>query len=255
MSDPYLLLTFMPLYRDAAGGLYADRLWQRDLVRHFDYIPHGRLACPLRRMEDAEGVDLARVDVPATTHLEIAELPWTPSVASAILALPRTVRALHQGIRDAGLVHSGIVGWPYPLGWIANLMAMAQHKPLVLIVESTPWRIAGTGEERPVHVLRALTTEALGRFFVNRADLTFFTHEGYRRELSTRPRGSSSCVSVRTCSTGRPFSCVVAEVVALFVRLRSRWIWCWRRVVVDGFWPSASRRSSRSSSMSPVVAL
>lgn len=189
MSDPYLLLTFMPLYRDGAGRLFADRLWQRDLVRHFDYIPHVRLACPLRRIEDAKGVDLAPVDVPEGTQLELAELPWTPSLRSALFALPRTVRALHSSIRDAGLVHSGIVGWPYPLGWIANVMAMAQHKPLVLVVESTPWRIAGTGVERPVHVLRALTTEALGRFFVNRADLIFFTHEGYRRELSTRPRG------------------------------------------------------------------
>ncbi|UJR85125.1 glycosyltransferase [Sandaracinus amylolyticus] len=189
MSDPYLLLTFIPLYRDAAGRLYADRLWQRDLVRHFDYIPHVRLACPVRGIEDAAGIDLARIDVPEGTHLEIAELPWTPSVRTALLALPRTVRALHRGIRDAGLVHSGIVGWPYPIGWIANFMAIAQQKPLVLVVESTPWRIAGTGAERPVHVLRALTTEALGRFFVNRADLTFFTHEGYRRELSTKPRG------------------------------------------------------------------
>ncbi|AKF11390.1 glycosyltransferase [Sandaracinus amylolyticus] len=189
MSDPYLLLTFIPLYRDAAGRLYTDRLWQRDLVRHFDYIPHVRLACPVRRIEDAVGVDLAHVEVPEGTRFEIVELPWTPSVRSALMALPHTMRVLHRGIRDAGLVHSGIVGWPYPLGWIANAMAMAQQKPLVLVVESTPWRIAGTGAERPVHVLRALTTEALGRFFVNRADLTFFTHEGYRRELSTNPRG------------------------------------------------------------------
>lgn len=196
MRPPYLLLTFIPLYRRADGALLSDRLWHRDLVRHFEYIPHLRLACPVRDAAEApDPGDLVAIEVPPGRRLEIAELPWTPSVGRAIALLPRTVRALARGIRDAGVVHSGIVGWPIPLGWIANPIAMAARKPLVIVVESTPWR-AERGRS-PWRSLRAGITEALGRYFVSRAEVCFFTHEGYRDELGAKRRGRA-CVTPAT---------------------------------------------------------
>jgi glycosyltransferase involved in cell wall biosynthesis len=82
-------------------------------------------------------------------------------------------------------VHSGVVGWPYPIGWVASSIALLRRKTLVIVVESAPWRLIGRERVGWKRQLRAVVTETLARWFVNRAAITFFTQPGYRQTLLT----------------------------------------------------------------------
>jgi len=58
-----------------------------------------------------------------------------------------------------------------------------------VVVESAPWRLDGRRRGWKAR-LRARVSEALARFFVNRADLVLVTQPEYRRSLFTRGRGT-----------------------------------------------------------------
>jgi glycosyltransferase involved in cell wall biosynthesis len=186
IEQEYLLVTSIPAYLGSDGSVWLDRLWQRDFVAHLNYVRRLTLAAPaLPRRPD---LDLVRVDPPAGATLRIVPLPKQESMLGALLRLPITTKQLWRAIGDAGIVHSGIAGWPFPLGWVANSIALLRGKQLFLVVESAPWRLTGLGDEGLRHRVRAFVTERLARFFVNRASLTLFTHEAYKQSLLTRPR-------------------------------------------------------------------
>jgi glycosyltransferase involved in cell wall biosynthesis len=94
-----------------------------------------------------------------------------------------------RAVSRADLVHSGVAGWPYPIGWIANSLALLRGRKLIIMVESAPWRVKGTPEETWKYRLRAAATEALGRWFVNHAHLAVFTQQSYLDTLMTHGRG------------------------------------------------------------------
>lgn len=182
----YLLVSHIPCFVDEGGGLWLDRLWGHDLQRHVPYLPRLILAAPRHALAEARGVDLMRIDVPPGCSFRFLPLPKLNSLAAALAGLPRTARILWRAVAEADVVHSGIVGWPLPLGWLANGIALVQRKALVLVVESAPWRLVAGRPAGWRQRLRAGVSEALGRWFVNRASLAFFTHPGYRQTLLTR---------------------------------------------------------------------
>src|SRR5204863_5643793 len=102
--------------------------------------------------------------------------------------LPETLRQLWRAVSAADVVQSGVVGWPYALGWLANPMALLCKKKLLIVIESAPWRSTGLGHVSWKRKLRAATAERLARFFVNRASLNVFSHESYRQSLLTPGR-------------------------------------------------------------------
>jgi glycosyltransferase involved in cell wall biosynthesis len=81
------------------------------------------------------------------------------------------------------LVHSGVAGWPYPLGLIANPMALLLGKPLVIVVESAFWRISNGADATRRARARARLNEAFARWSVRNAGLAVFTSTAYRDSL------------------------------------------------------------------------
>lgn len=193
IAQPYLLLTSIPFFVDDEDSVWLDSLWHRDFVRHFDYLKHLILAAPC--MAKKEGPDgLVRVDPPHGVFFSAIGLPPLESFAKTLLKLPTLLHRLWLGIGQADIVHSGIVGWPIPLGWLANPIALLRRKKLILVIESAPWRQSGDIQRSWVNRIRGALTESIGRFFVNRADLVFFTQPSYRQTLMTNGRGEGHVV-------------------------------------------------------------
>lgn len=191
--QPYLLLTSIPYFVDVDGSVWLDQLWHRDFVRHFDYLKHLILVAPCSEKKDSQN-RLVRVDPPIGVHFSAIGLPRLESFFGMVLKLPTLLRQLWIGIGRVDIVHSGIVGWPIPLGWLANPIALLRRKKLILVIESAPWRQSGGIQRSLVNRLRGALTESLGRFFVNRAGMAFFTQPSYRQTLMTNARGEGHVV-------------------------------------------------------------
>jgi len=181
IDQPYLLVTSIPCYYDRAGGLWLDRLWHHDLTEHLQYIANLNLCAPALPRENACS-DLARVEIPDNHQLKLIGLPPQLSAYAAFCALPRTAAILWHAIGEAQIVHSGIIGWPYPLGWISNPFAVLRRKKLVIVVESS-WR--RSEDETRTWRLRLLNglSEVLGRWACRHARVAIFTQAAYRDTL------------------------------------------------------------------------
>jgi glycosyltransferase involved in cell wall biosynthesis len=175
VQRPYLLVTNIPIWIGEDGARRIDPLWYKDLVGHTAYLPDLRVAAPLRRGGDPQSMrDIA--DLP----IEFIELPSGASLAQALLQLPWSLSRLWGAVRGADVVHTGIAGWPIPLGWLAGPLARAQGKYLITVVESAPWR---TDRGSLKKAAGAMVHEALARFWVRRTNIAFFTQREYRSEF------------------------------------------------------------------------
>ena len=172
IEQAYLLVMHIPYYVDDGGAVWLERLWHRDLVRHLTYLRRLTLAAPAYRLAEAQGQDLVRVEVPPGVTLNFAPL----GKERAPQNLPGSVAALWRAVGQADIVHSHIVG--YPTSWIANGLALLRRKQLLIIVESAPWRLQGNGQWRAR--TRARAVDMIGRWFINRASISFFTQPSYR---------------------------------------------------------------------------
>jgi len=182
LRRPYLLVTFIPVYKDQGGGLWLERLWHHDLIRHLDYLADFRLCAPVLPKDGDQ--DLLRIDAPPGHQLRVISLPVQNSYAKALLSLPSIILTLWRSIGDTAIVHSGVVGWPYPLGWIVNPLAKIRGKALIIVVESSwlrtdrrNWKIA---------ILNAVSG-VMARWSCNHADVSFYTQPTYRDTLLARP--------------------------------------------------------------------
>lgn len=193
----YLLVTAIPFYADTAGNLWVDRLWHKDLALHTRYIQNLTVVAP--RLPKIEGLDdLALAQDASGKKIRFVALPPQNSFSQALIFLPRTLFILTREVRRSLVVHSGIIGWPIPLGWIANSVALLLGRRLVLVVESAPWRLHAPGPHSVRRRLRAWLSERLGRFFMRRADLAVATHPGYLKAL--RGLGSKGAELVNPAS-------------------------------------------------------
>jgi glycosyltransferase involved in cell wall biosynthesis len=163
ITSRYLIPINIAAY-EADGEYYADPLWAKDIDEHVKYIPNLTIACPV-----IHGVPEGMVKI---SGAKIAPLPFARGRLAGLVHLPRTVWRLAQYVRAAQVVHNGIGGWPYPLGWIAVPLSRLSGKRTIIIVESAPWR----QRSRFLH-------ESLGRFCVGLSELAFFTQEEYRNSL------------------------------------------------------------------------
>jgi glycosyltransferase involved in cell wall biosynthesis len=138
------------------------------------------IATPLLHQEPPS--DAVLLD-PRPSRIEVIELPAQTSFLNAIRATPTIVSRLWRAIHRAGIVHSGIAGWPIPIAWIVTPLVLLRKKPFVVIVESAPWRLqkrAAAGWKRR---LRASLQELMGRWVLGKADLAIFTQDEYRQSL------------------------------------------------------------------------
>ena len=186
-TERYLLVIGLPYYLDPAGRVWLDRLWHRDLMLHLEYLPRLILAAP--QMVKSDERDLVALGEADTRRLQLVPLPPMRTKLEALRGLPRALRVLWRAVGDADTVHSGIAGWPLPLGWFLNPIALARKRKLVLVIESAFWRLTPSTPRTAARLLRYHLTEALGRWSTNRAHLVIATHRGYLRSLATHPRG------------------------------------------------------------------
>ncbi|MGL4237919.1 glycosyltransferase family 4 protein [Tabrizicola sp.] len=175
----YLLVMPVPWYQAADGSIWLDDLWYRDLLRHLDYLRDLTVLAP--RLPLASQAGMVRVDMPA--GLRFLDLPWGRSVRQGLLKAPSTQAAAVRAVRQADIVHSGVAGWPFAPGFFVNPVAVKLRRPLIIVVESAFWRLAGVGPHGLAARMRARVTEGFARWSVRRATLSIFTHEGYRKSL------------------------------------------------------------------------
>jgi glycosyltransferase involved in cell wall biosynthesis len=179
---PYLLVVEqqLALYRDRAGQLFVDELWHKDLLMHLDYLDHLMIASPFREQDPPPDAKPLPAD---KSTFQVVELPVQNSFVHSLRVMPTILARLCRAIRNAGIVHSAIAGWPIPMGWVVTPLALIFRKPLVIVVESAPWRLQHgqrTGWKRR---LRAAFQEIMGRWVLRNASLVICTQEEYRRSL------------------------------------------------------------------------
>jgi glycosyltransferase involved in cell wall biosynthesis len=185
ITKRYLLVTNIKCYRDQKRVRYLDPLWQKDLIEHFQYLKNFTLAAPCQQDKPPKGA-IALDSDPSFSNIQFIDLPSPNSFASAIVLLPATIVRLWQAIGKADLVHTGVAGWPIPMGWLVTPIVRLRRKFYILIVESAPWRLQ---PGLPVKIKARITApicERLNRWCVNTADLAIFTQQEYLKSLLTK---------------------------------------------------------------------
>jgi glycosyltransferase involved in cell wall biosynthesis len=182
IKSRYLLVINIPLYTGASGLSYADQLWFKDLTEHLSYIENFTIACP-RLNQDPPLHARSLEDDPRYSKVQFVDLPATPSFVRALLSLPVTAWKLWRAILNADVVHSGVGGWPMPLGWIAIPLSVLLRKKTITIVESAPWRLQPGMPSGFKSKLRGTVYEHVARWCMSHTDLAIFTQEEYLQSL------------------------------------------------------------------------
>jgi glycosyltransferase involved in cell wall biosynthesis len=183
----YLGVCNIPYFVDERGRVLLDRAWHHDLIRHLEYLPGYILAAPQRPVpaDRANLVPLAE----QAKGMPIVRLPLPDSRIKALLSLPKTAAVLWRAVGRSDIIHTGIAGWPYPLGWLAIPMARVRGKQVVVIVESAPWRSVEAHHPRLRKRVEARVYETLARWLCSLADVSFYTQPAYRDQFHARGRG------------------------------------------------------------------
>jgi len=178
----YLHVTPTPCFAGKDGPIWLERSWRHDLVEHLSYLKRFVNCAPLE--PPPTGEDLVPFAAPEGARIELLHLPRQTGFLRALANLPRTAFRLWRAIGSADIVQSGVGGWPYPLGWITNPMALLRGKRLVLVVESD-WRLTRPGRGSFLHRIANMDPlrDRMARWSCRRAHLALFTHEDYRRAL------------------------------------------------------------------------
>lgn len=175
----YLLAIHVPLYIDRQGRRWTERLWWVDLQRHTGYIRNLTVGCPFVHAEPPE--DCVAVE---GSGIRFEPIPWRVSSAASLLRAPWTLWQLARLVGRHDFVHSIYGGWwPLATPYLLNLVARARGKCLMVNVEASPWRLVRGEPVSAWKRFKARCAEMLNRRTVALADIAFFTHEGYRRDL------------------------------------------------------------------------
>jgi glycosyltransferase involved in cell wall biosynthesis len=188
IDRPYLMVTFIPCFFDDDEVIWLEQGWRHDLIEHFQYLKDFTLCAPKARKEAQP--NLVPIEVPEGVRFRYVDLPDQTSAFNALLGLPRTVFVIWQAIGRTEIVHSSVIGWPYPLGWITNPFAVIRRKFLVIVVESS-WR---SEPFRRLSLMRRLwdsAKELAARWSCNHADVALFTQPFYRDALHRGTSGSA----------------------------------------------------------------
>lgn len=179
---PYLLVVGqqLPLFRDESGQLFTDELWQKDLSMHLDYLDHLMIASPCLEQTPPPNTKPLSID---KSTVELIELPQQNSFLHSLAVMPSIVFRLCKAVSRAGIVHSAIVGWPIPMGWLVTPLILIFRKPLVIVVESATWRLQDGTRAGWKRRLRALAHERMGQWVLRKAALVICTQDEYRRGL------------------------------------------------------------------------
>jgi glycosyltransferase involved in cell wall biosynthesis len=182
VSLPYLLVVEqqLPLYRDRTGQLFADELWHKDLLIHLDYIDQFMIASTCREQDPPRDAKPLPTD---KSTFQVVELPAQKSFLHSLRVMPTILARLCGAIRKAGIVHSAIAGWPIPMGWVVTPLALIFRKPVVIVVESAPWRLQHGQAAGWKKRLRAAFQEFMSKWVVRNAALVICTQDEYCQSM------------------------------------------------------------------------
>ncbi len=186
IDRPYLMVTFIPCFLDDHDVIWLEQGWHHDLLEHLQYLKDFTLCAP--KFRKADQPNLVPIEAPEGVRFRYVELPDQTSAFKALLGLPRTALVLWRAIGRTEIVHSSVIGWPYPLGWIANPFAVIRGKALVIVVESS-WRSGPFQSQSLIRRLWDTTKDLAARWSCNHADVALFTQSFYRDSLYNRAPG------------------------------------------------------------------
>jgi glycosyltransferase involved in cell wall biosynthesis len=188
IDRPYLMVGNIDYFVDEAERVYFNRAWHHDLVQHLAYLPRITMVAPRRRLSEAQDPsDLVPLSAEQQAQLHLIPLPPSESRLGALLRLVPTLRTIWSAIGAADIVHSGVAGYPIPMGWLAVPVARLRSKKNLMIVESAPWRSPPVDADPPLRKLRkraeSIVFERMARWCCAQADVSFYTQPGYREEF------------------------------------------------------------------------
>jgi glycosyltransferase involved in cell wall biosynthesis len=181
----YLLAISIPFFQDAQGSIWLDPLWHRDLMAHTTYIADLTVLAPMLRGTTA-APSWVQWETPICRKVQFQALPASKGRLKALWQFPRTLVTAWAAIGKAELVHSGVAGWPLPVGLAVNPLAILRRRKLFVNVESSFWRSREKGENRITNLQTALL-ERFARWSLKRADLGIYTNQGYTKSLPAGP--------------------------------------------------------------------
>jgi glycosyltransferase involved in cell wall biosynthesis len=189
---PYLIVIPIPVYTDHQGQFYAERLWRLDLEKHFEYLPNLTIACPVVDLVESD-VNLEPIAIPETANIRFVHVKPATSLVNFMLGLPRFTLQCWSLVRRHNIIHSGVVGWPIPPGWVVNPIALLLGKRLLIVVESIPWREEMSSPRKLVR-WRAWALEKAARFYIRRSSMAVFNQPHFRDTLCTPSRPAKTFV-------------------------------------------------------------
>lgn len=141
IDEKYTLFTRIPLYINENGDLYTDKLWEKDLSLHLEYIDDFRICCPVVRInEDATAKSLERIERLKIDR--VYQLKKDYGHLSVVLNLiPNFITTGIAALRT-DIVHSGGAGWAFPLSFYLLFCSIFMRFKWVIVIESSFWELS-----------------------------------------------------------------------------------------------------------------
>jgi glycosyltransferase involved in cell wall biosynthesis len=187
--EPFAVRCLKPigieLLRLPDGSLWADRLWQKDLAFHLQYLPNTTLVSPIT---DVQTIPSSHVELRLPPGAAVVGLRKPKGVWGGVVDAFRLARIVWGAAPNHGLLYAGFVEYPIPYGWtvVAVVRARRLRQPFFSFIESSAWRVepgVTAGWKRRV---RHRLSEWISTRSLQRPNLVFVTQPGYR-ELCRNP--------------------------------------------------------------------
>lgn len=190
LDQRYLLTVVVPFARSPDGRVWLDELWWRDLRAHLGYLNNVTVVAPVVEVTEPE---TGMVEAVAPDRVQLAFVGLLPYAGTkeTLRHLPRALRMAWKLVGETDLVHSGVAGWPIPIGVVINPVAFIRRKPVIIVVESAFWRLQQDQAHGWKSRLRAWLNELFAKLSLRQATLAIYTHRGYQQSLPVGPRGTA----------------------------------------------------------------
>jgi glycosyltransferase involved in cell wall biosynthesis len=176
----YLLVSGITCYSDAEGHRYFDLLWYKDLIEHFKYLKNFTLLSPcLHQKPPLDWIKIESIES-EDFNLNFIDIPVASNWFEALIHLPFTSLSIWRAVQAAEVVHTSIVGFPFPLGWLVTPAVYYWKKFYIIVVESAPWRLHWGSPSSLKDRVRANVFELMAHWCLKRTNLAIFTQEDYR---------------------------------------------------------------------------
>ena len=213
MEQRYLLATQVSFARDTDGRIWLDELWWRDLSFHLTYLENLTVLAPCQRIETPQA-GMVQAVTQEDRKIEFIEIFPYGTLHTVMPHLLSGIWTTWKVVGDSDLVHSGVAGWPIPVGAIVNLVAVLRRKPLIIIIESAFWRLQPGSSESWKARLRAWLTEHFAKWSMHQSTLGVYTHAGYRESLPVGRNGTSAVL---------PASWILERDIISFAAAEAAW--------------------------------